>query len=644
MRRDFSRILQALAIALFFLGNGYLGLRASSSGHPTTMPQGANKPHTSRIILEHADVLTYDAAYRRDVQRLIGSVRFRHETATMTCDSAYLNESDQTFEAFGQVHMIQGDTINIYADYLLYDGRTRLAKLRHNVKLENTTTTVFTDSLDYDRVTDVAYYFDGGTVTDAQNTLTSDYGQFQPRTNDAEFRYNVRLVNDTTEMTTEQLFYNTKTHIGRYLGESQIKSDSGVINSTRGMYDFDKQVGILLERSEVISGHRRLLGDSIYYDGQARFGEAFGNMELHDTVQKASLYGDYGYYNALRNYAFSTSRTYVADYSHKDTTYIGADTLELITYQRDMTPDTLGQVPTDSLLRELRAYHRVKVFRVDMQAIADSLASSSQDSILKLFGRPVMWHEQRQMIGDTTLVYFKNQKIDYIDLRSNVFIAEQMLDAKDYYNQLKGTNLRAFVQDSTIRQINVTDGPVESIFYMKEDKANEYTGMNRMQSKDMTVYLDSGQLKKVLWLGEVKAKVYPIEMSERDNANRLEGFVWEEARRPTSRLDVLSDSIGPTLDLASLSKYSGERRVSDIYTAYDKAREHRQAELDSLRSTLDTYDYQYILQAQPRTDDPTAERIHKLLSLSWLYNYSSNQEDQEHSSTNSSTQIPARKP
>ncbi len=208
--------LLALATVLFFVGGGYLGLSASQSPQvKNTTPDGQRG---SRVILEHADLLRYDAALSRDVQRLSGNVRFRHESATMTCDTAYLNDTDQTFEAFGNVHMVQGDTIHIFADYLHYDGRTRLAKLRYNVRLENLTTQVFTDSLDYDRVADIAYYFNGGQVVDAQNTLTSGYGQYYPATNDAEFRHSVRLVNDSTEMTTEQLYYNTETRVARYEG------------------------------------------------------------------------------------------------------------------------------------------------------------------------------------------------------------------------------------------------------------------------------------------------------------------------------------------------------------------------------------------------------------------------------------------
>ena len=57
-----------------------------------------------------------------------------------------------------------GDTLFIYGDYLYYDGMTQIAQLRENVKMINRNTTLLTDSLNYDRLYDLGYYFDGGDV------------------------------------------------------------------------------------------------------------------------------------------------------------------------------------------------------------------------------------------------------------------------------------------------------------------------------------------------------------------------------------------------------------------------------------------------------------------------------------------------
>ena len=136
----------------------------------------------------------------------------------MRCDSAHLNQEENTFEAFGQVSMQQGDTVSMFARYLHYDGNIKYARLRHEVRLENRSATLFTDSLDYDRVMNLGYYFEGGSIVDSLNTLTSSYGEYSPTTSDAIFRDNVHLENKDYTMDTEELHYNTDTKISHILG------------------------------------------------------------------------------------------------------------------------------------------------------------------------------------------------------------------------------------------------------------------------------------------------------------------------------------------------------------------------------------------------------------------------------------------
>lgn len=635
----------SLATALLLLGGGYFTLIASS-----TFPIGSrnlissppdSESSSKRIILEHADLLTYDAVNKPGIQRLIGGVIFVHENAKMYCDSAYLNDAEQSLEAFGRVHMIQGDTINMYAQYLHYDGTSKLARLRHNVRLVSPSNTLYTDSLNYDRVTNMGYYFEGGSVVDTQNTLTSDYGEYYPSLNEAIFRYNVNLVNDSTKVTTENLYYNTQTRIARFDGPTLIEADSGTINSNRGIYDLNHDVGILLDRSEVHSGHRLLRGDSIYYDGASRYGEAFGAMELIDTAQRANLYGDYGYFEAERNYAFATSRARAVDYSEADTLYVGADTLELISMKLS---DSLRVVKRDSMSRELRAYHRVRVYRNDIQAVGDSMSYNSIDSTLSLFGSPIIWSEQRQTSGDTIKVYLSNDQLRYFDALGNMFSLERIIDSLEYFNQISGSSMRAYIVDSVLKRIDVF-GEVESIFYIQEESTRDYKGINRLKSKEMTVLLDSGHLKKIHWRGEAHGKLYPMHMAKTADINRLPRFLWVEEQRPKNPKDVIAqiDSSlfeGGRLRLASLVKFSGARAALRAYALSDSDKIDSNRSLnnnveDNFHNIGDRLspDYRYILKQEDK-DTPNSNTL--IDTTEWLYNPFSNNESQEASNTNQS--------
>ena len=656
-----QRLSLCVALALIVMGGSYLTSRASYRGTSPTMQSPRPAKAGTRIILEHADLLTYDAALQPGVQRLKGGVVLRHGNATMTCDSAYLNEDDQIFEAFGEVHMVQGDTVHMYSRYLYYDGVSKLARLRHNVHLANKTTDLYTDSLDYDRIADIAYYFEGGTITDAQNTLTSDYGQFIPATNDAEFRYNVKLVNDKTTMTTEHLFYNTHTRISSYEGQTLIQSDSGQIVSQRGIYDVGRDVGILLDRSEVTSGAKTLIGDSIYYDGMNKFGEAFGRMELSDTAQKAILYGDYGYFDDKRNYAFATSRAHAEEYSQKDTLYVSADTLELISLP---IPDRLrldslravaaqeGKAKPDTMQRYLRGYRNVRVFRRDAQAVADSLSYISMDSTLSLYGKPILWSEERQLSGDTTHFYFRGKKLDYVDVLGKALVVEH-IDSVDYYNQMSGDSLRAYVQDSTVREILVS-GKVESIYYMKEEGTNDYNGLNRMTSSTMHVLLDSGKVKKSIWRGPVEGKAYPLEMASGPEVNRLPLFQWAADRRPMRKEDIttVGDSLPPqeqhSRPLSDLKRFSGAKAALAAYEPFERRAREEALRTDSLLTqyrALRPEEYRQVYQCvlRPTSDSGATSTPQSYLDYSWVYRPFSSKEDLDNSSTSSSTGIPERK-
>ncbi len=544
---------------------------ASLQGPPPKREKGR-----THVVLEHADELRYERIYNPDVQRLIGNVVIKHEGAVMRCDSAHLNQKENTFEAFGQVSMQQGDTVSMYARYLHYDGNLKFARLRHSVRLENRSATLFTDSLDYDRVENLGYYFDGGSIVDSLNTLTSNYGEYSPTTSDAVFRNNVHLENEDYTMDTEELHYNTDTKISYIMGPTEMKSDSGYIVSIRGVYDSNTDVGILLDRSVVYSsnGAKQLTGDSIFYDRKNGFGEAFGDMILTDTINRSSLYGDYGYFDEKKDYAFATQRAYLIDYSKPDTLWTAADTLELITQRR---------IPEDR--RIVRGYRHVRVFRSDVQANADSLQYDSRDSILHLYDNPIMWNEDAQLSGDTICFQFRNDSLEYVDVLDKA-LAVRQIDTL-MYDQLAGRRMRAYIQDSLVRQLQV-HGNAEVIQYEQHKRSKRWYLMNRIEAPSIIADFEKGQIQKVLLQGVATGKGYPIKMLTPE-LQRLASFRWEEAMRPKSKNDLFRsqpDSVVVHRSLSDLRRFRGAQAALLAYTAL--AAEEKRDSLATAALTQDT--------------------------------------------------------
>ena len=227
-----------------------------------------NNKKATLVFLENSETLSFDKLKNPDVQILKGNVRFRHDAALLYCDSAYFYEKANSLDAFGHVRIVQGDTLFIYGDLLYYDGNIKLARLRHNVRMVNRKTTLTTDSLNYDRLGNLAYYYTGGKIKDDVNTLTSIWGEYSPATNDALFKTTVHLVNKNFILDADTLRYNTKTNVANLIGPTHILYNNETnIYSNKGWYNTATDRSMLLNRSIVKhKDGKTMIGDTIFYD------------------------------------------------------------------------------------------------------------------------------------------------------------------------------------------------------------------------------------------------------------------------------------------------------------------------------------------------------------------------------------------
>ncbi len=498
-----------------------LYISAQSAITQTPQTPAPTTPQTQKKKVQLIRSVSLDKRTGSDIQILIDSVILFHDGAYMYCDSAYLNDKTNSFEAFSNIMVNQGDTLFMYGDYLRYDGNTKLLRVRENVRLENKDVTLFTDSLDYDRVLNLGYYFDGGMLVDSLNELTSYWGQYEPNIRIATFSDSVKLVNDRFILYSDTLKYSTETRIATILGPSTIVSDSGTIYSTRGWYNTQTEESMLFDRSKVVSkdGSRILIGDSISYNKLKGFGEVFGNMFLQDTLKKIILRGHYGYYDEINQYAMATDSAWCIEYSQGDSLYLHADTLKMIT--------------VDSIYREIKAYHGVRFYRTDVQGVCDSMQFNTRDSVLYLYKEPVLWNEGQQLYGDTIEIFMNDSTVDWVHMKQYCFAIEQ----KDslHFNQVKGRDLKAYFTDGQIRYVLVT-GNAESIYYT-EEKDGSKIGLNKTESSYLSMDLKDRKIEKLkLWPKAVGTMTPMIELTS--EKMKLPDFQWFDYLRPLDKDDI----------------------------------------------------------------------------------------------------------
>ena len=486
----------------------------------------ANRYQKNKVFLENADELSANENQSTDYQVLKGNVRFRRGGMFMFCDSAYFYDKTSSLDAFGHVRMTQGDTLEVNADVLHYYGEQQVAELRHNVRLENRSTTLVTDSLDYDLNSNTGYYFNHGVIVDNRNNteLSSQYGRYELDTKQAEFSTNVHLVSDNYEMYTDLLQYNLRTHIATIVDETYIESDSNTIVTTSGWYNTSADDATLYQRALITAKDGKTLeGDTVYYNRKRNFGEARGRVVITDPENKVILDGDYGYHDDNTHYSYVTRRARAREFSQKDTIFLHADTL-------------LTLVDADSV-RVLRAFNGVRFYRSDVQGICDSLQLSEADTIINMYRDAVVWSDERQVSGPEINLHLNDSIADWATLPSTGFMAEHV--GEDYYDQLSGKKMKAFFEDKQLRRLDV-DGNVMVILYPQEDDSTYNKQISAEGSYLRVLLKDKQEVERVSMWPDVSGQVTPLYLLKKSQLH-LPQFHWYDALRPESPDEIFLD-------------------------------------------------------------------------------------------------------
>lgn len=533
------------------------------------------------VYLERADNLLFDQQKLPDARIVVGNVLFRHDEALMYCDSANFYEASNSLEAFGHVKMVQGDTLTGYGDKLLYNGNTKIARLRKNVRLIHHEAVLTTDSLNYDRTNDIAYYFSGGKIVDDLNTLTSRWGQYTPYNKHAAFRDSVHLVNPRFTMYTDTLLYDTETHVAQLVSPTTILYEQETtIYSSNGLYNTKSEESQLFDRSRVIHTDGMFLtGDTIYYDKKQSFGRLYGNIELVDSAEQVTLRGHYGemYESGSAatarpewgSHGYATNQALLEHWGDSLHTYMHADTL--FTEELALS-DTL---PKDSTYRRVRAHHNVRIYREDMQGVCDSAVYLGNDSIGKMYGAPVCWNENNQVAADSIYVYFRNDEIDYAHgMGSAICIQQHDLL---HYNQMSGKEILAHVKDGDVYRVDV-NGNAETVFFPVDKADNTLSGCNRTQSSFVKVFMENREVHHVLFTTATTGTMYPMDQVS-DAEMYLGVFFWAEDERPRVPADVmLTVPRTPRAEKKAVSAASDDEPKNDNKNKKPEGNKHKKLE------------------------------------------------------------------
>ncbi len=478
----------------------------------------------SRVEVLNADVFEFVKVGNEQIKKLKGNCRFKQDNVLMYCDSALLYDVLNKVDAFGKVRIQQGDSLNLYGDLVNYDGNSKIARFKNNVRVYHNEMVLTTNVLDYDTKNRVATYPKGGKIVDKENILTSELGYYYANTADAFFKKYVVLTNPKYVLNSDTLKYNTKTRIATFFGPTTIVSKEDYLYAEAGTYNTVTDIAQFTKNPLYRSGAQTLTGDFLYYDRTKGLGRATKNITFTDTVQKIILKGNKANYNRFTESSVVTDKAYVIVLVDNDSLFVSADTLRSF----------MDKTKTH---RTMIAYHDVRAYKSDLQARCDSIVYTYIDSTMRCYVNPTIWSQGAQMTADFITLELKNGDLHKMNMYNNAFLV--MIDSLDStkFDQIRGKDMFGHFVNNELIRLDV-EGNGQSIYYAKEEDG-EYVGVNKADCSNMIIRFKENKVQKVNFKVKPDATFWPLDQIAIEEL-KLKGFSWREELKPKTKEAVIN--------------------------------------------------------------------------------------------------------
>ncbi len=491
---------------------------------PVLQSQEAKRTEKKKIELIYADedVMVPDEQTGQTIHRFRGKVHLKHNEITMWCDSAHFSPDKNQVKAYSRIHIEQGDTLNLYGNYLFYDGKSELAFMKGNVELIDKNTHLFTDSINYDVRNRIARYTNRGRIINEKNTLTSIIGIYYVSDNLFHFKDSVKIVNPDYVMTADTMDYNTKTETSYFTGPTEVKGDSLYLYCEKGWYDTKNDITSIWKKAMIDNKKQIIHGDSLYFNNHTGYGESFRNVIIEDTTNSMMVKGDYAWYYKQPEKFMVTNKAMFIQFSKNDSLFLHSDTIRAIT-----------EVDTSAKeYRIVKAYYGCRIFSQDLQAKCDSLSYSFRDSVIRLYSSPVIWSDENQLTSDSMAVFTKNRQADKLELYNTAFVTSEVDTFR--YNQIKGRSLTGYFRNNELYQIDIK-GNGESIYYLLDE--DNIAGRNQTKCANIEIFVKKNKISRIYEFGNPEGFIDPPSINVPDTI-RLKGFMWLDSLRPKNKSDI----------------------------------------------------------------------------------------------------------
>ena len=488
-------------------------------------------------------------------------VHVKHKGIELWCNEAIYYGNEDFIEAYGNVRVKQGDSINMTSKYVEYSGKTQLAYASGDVVLIDPNSKLYTDVLHFDRIRQQAYYNQKGKVVrDTSGTITSTRGRYYMTSKKYQFVDNVKLVNPEYIIDTEQLDFYTESGFAFLYGPTTITSEASVIYCERGYYNTNNDTGYFVKKSKINYNDRIVEGDSLYFDRNKSFASATNNITVTDTLNNSIIKGHYAEIFREKDSVFITKRALAITEQENDSIFMHSDTL-------------MVTGPADN--RIIRGYYNAKMFKSNLSGKADSIHMNQKSGLTQLINfydldsdvftkkkHPILWHFESQITGDSIhlISNSKNETLDSLKVFNNAFVINKD-SLGEGYNQISGKRLNGLFVDNALETIDVIKN-AETIYYLRNSE-DELIGIDKSKSGAIKIWISENEIDELRKLNQISGMTYPEEDFP-EKERKLKGFIWRNDERPKSIEDLFADD--PPLNLPKikgLEEYKPQKEFFD---------------------------------------------------------------------------------
>lgn len=533
-----------------------------------------------------------------------GHLRYNTETkiatylsgATMTDDTTFLTSLRGYFHAdtddifFKDSVVVVSPDFSLKSDTLQFNTRTKIATFLAPTLIVQDSARIYTEAGYYDIVNKKARFTKNPQYLKGTQVAWADNMRYDGELKEVMLLGHAHFHDEDTDATADIIRHNDETEVTMLEGHAYIRDKDRVITGKSVTYDAKNGTYSTRGRSHIVDGNQTLDADKVDYDKERDLGTASGNVVWQDTTEQLTVVCHFAEHSKKKNYLKASGGNSREGYGRPllikvidgDSMYISADTLmsvqqadlqaavpdssatvvsdsaaasvpdTVLSAPLSLLPDSLMASPTDNggteppadSSRIILAFHDVKIFKSDLQAVCDSLAYTTSDSMFRLYHKPVIWSDTSQFTADTVLMQLANDQIDRIFLKLNSFIVNSPDEV--FFNQIKGKNSTAFFEEGELRNVKV-EGNAESVYYARDDD-EAYIGVNKTVCSEMMILFGNNEVEGIRFYAEPSANLFPMKKADHD-ALKIPGFSWQMSKRPASLADLTNPKPEKTADM-----------------------------------------------------------------------------------------------